>query len=85
MGRNYSNSPIFSPICAYFNGKHCLLSRHDNFDYNSTDFSQIIAKQTRVGWGERPSVCDHLDVKEMSVSNILGALTHKTVFKFNLP
>ena len=28
------------------------------------------------GWGERPSVCDHLDVKEMSVSNILGALTH---------
>ena len=25
------------------------------------------------GLGERPSVCDHLDVKEMSVSNILGA------------
>ena len=22
------------------------------------------------GWGERPSVCDHLDVKEMSVTHI---------------
>ena len=25
-------------------GKHCLLTRHDYFDYNSTDFSQIIEK-----------------------------------------
>ena len=53
-------------------GKHCLLSRHDYFDYNSTDFSQIIEK-IGCGWGERPSDCDHLDAKEMSVSNILGA------------
>ena len=33
-------------------------------------------KKIGCGRGERPSVCDHLDVKEMSVSNILGALTH---------
>ena len=25
-------------------GKHCLISRHDYFDYNITDFSQIIEK-----------------------------------------
>ena len=35
-----------------------------------------LLKKLRCGRGERPSVCDHLDVKEMSVSNILGALTH---------
>ena len=35
-----------------------------------------ILKKIKCGWGERPSVCDHLDLKEMSVSNILGALTH---------
>ena len=35
-----------------------------------------ILKKIGCGWGERPSVSDHLDVKEMSVSNILGALTH---------
>ena len=35
-----------------------------------------ILKKLGCGWGERPSVCDHLDVKEMSVSNILGTLTH---------
>ena len=35
-----------------------------------------LLKNSGVVWGERPSVCDHLDVKEMSVSNILGALTH---------
>ena len=33
-------------------------------------------KKLGSGRGEWPSVCDHLDVKEMSVSNILGALTH---------
>ena len=80
-GRNFTNSPIFSPVCAYFEGKHCLLSRHDYFDYNSSDFSQNIEKK-KLGWD---GVCDHLDVKEMSVSNILGALTHKTVFKFHIP
>ena len=37
---------------------------------------QIIEKKLGCGWGEQPSVCDHLDVKEMRVSNILGALTH---------
>ena len=76
MGRIYSNSPIFHQSALILKGKHCLLSRHDYFDYNSTDFSQIIEKKLGCGWGERPSVCDHLDVKEMSVSNILGALTH---------
>ena len=35
-----------------------------------------LLKKSDVGGGKRPSVCDHLDVKEMSVSNILGALTH---------
>ena len=35
-----------------------------------------LLKKIGCGWGERPSDCDHLDVKEMSVSNILGALTH---------
>ena len=33
-------------------------------------------KKIGCGWGEQPSVCDHLNLKEMSVSNILGALTH---------
>ena len=46
---------------------------------------KLLKKKLWWGWGERPSVCDHLDVKEMSVSNILGALTHKTVFKFHIP
>ena len=35
-----------------------------------------LLKKIGCGLGERPSVCDHLDVKEMSVTNILGALTH---------
>ena len=35
-----------------------------------------LLKKLGCGWGEQPSVCDHLDVKEMSVSNILGAFTH---------
>ena len=48
---------------------HCLMSLLDDFDYNSSDFSQIIEK-LGCGWGERPSVCDHLDV----TSNVLGAL-----------
>ena len=39
-------------------------------------FHKILKKKIGCGWGERPSVCDHLDVKEMSVFNILGALTH---------
>ena len=30
-------------------GKHCLLSRRDYFDYNSTVFSQIIEKKSGVG------------------------------------
>ena len=37
---------------------------------------KLLKKKIGCGWGERPSVCDHLDVKEMSVSNILGASTH---------
>ena len=35
-----------------------------------------LLKKIGCGWCERSSVCDHLDVKEMSVTNILGALTH---------
>ena len=35
-----------------------------------------LLKKIGCGWGERLPVCDHLDVKEMSVSNILRALTH---------
>ena len=51
MGRNYSNSPIFLQSALISKGKHCLLSRHDYFDYNSTDFSQIIGKKNLVGVG----------------------------------
>ena len=57
-------------------GKHCLLSHHDYFDHNCTDFSQIIEEKSGLGGVNGQSVCDHLDVKEMSVSNILGAFTH---------
>ena len=35
-----------------------------------------LLKKLVCGWGEQPSVFYHLDVKEMSVSNISGALTH---------
>ena len=35
-----------------------------------------LLKKLGCGCGEQPSVCDHLDVKEMTDSNILGALTH---------
>ena len=36
-------------------------------------FHNLLKKNLGCGWGERPSVCDYLDVKEM---NVLGALTH---------
>ena len=42
---------------------------HDDFDYNSSDFHKLL-KKLGCGWGERPSVCDHLDV----ISNVLEAL-----------
>ena len=45
------------------------------FYFNAPIFYKLL-KKLGCGWGERPSVCDHLDVKEMSFSNILGALTH---------
>ena len=64
----------FLSVCAYFEGKHCLWSLHDDFDYNSRYFSQVIKKNGR-GLGEQPSVCGHLDGKDVSVSNVLGALT----------
>ena len=71
----YSNSSSFFYQSALISKeKHCLLSLHDDFGYNSSYFSQNIQK-IGCGWGEQPSVCDHLDVKDMSVSNILGALT----------
>ena len=47
---------VFIQILRFFHqssliskGKHCLLSRHDFFDYNSTDFSQILEKKSGVG------------------------------------
>ena len=46
---------------------HCHLSLHDDFDYNSADFSQIIEKKNSSVGGVN---VDHLDV----ISNILGAL-----------
>ena len=78
MGRIYSILRFFHQSALISKGKHCLLSRHDYFDYNSTDFSQINEKKNSGvgGVNGHASVCDHLDVKEMSVSNILGALTH---------
>ena len=45
----FSNSPIFHQSAFISKGKHCLLSRHDYFDYNSTDFSQFIEKTPSVG------------------------------------
>ena len=81
-GKMIEKRAVFNQILRFFHqytlmskGKHRLLSCHDYFDYNSTDFSQIIEK-LGCGWGEQPSVFYHLDVKEMSVSNISGALTH---------
>ena len=81
-GKMMKNGPYLIKFSDFFHqytliskGKHRLLSCHDYFDYNSTDFSQIIEK-LGCGWGEQPSVFYHLDVKEMSVSNISGALTH---------
>ena len=50
--------------------------RRENIVFCPAAIILIILKKIGCGWGERPSVCDHLDVKEMSVSNILGALTH---------
>ena len=77
MGRIYSNSLIFFTRLRLFQRENIVFfPRHDYLDYNSTDFSQIIEKKLGYGWGEQPLVCDPLDVKEMSVSNILGALTH---------
>ena len=37
-------------------------------------FHKLLKKIGR-GLGEQPSVCGHLDVKDVSVSNVLGALT----------
>ena len=34
-----------------------------------------LLKNLGCGWDEWPLVCDHLDVKGMSVSNVLGAFT----------
>ena len=70
MGRIYSNSPIFSPVCAYFEGKTLSFVPI----IIAPIFHNLLKKNS--GVGERPSVCDYLDVKEMNVSNILGALTH---------
>ena len=43
-------SDISSPESALISkGKHCLLSRHDYFDLNSTDFHKILKKNSRVG------------------------------------
>ena len=62
----------------------CLFRRENIVVCPATIILIIIApifhkllKKIGCGWGERPSVCYHLDVKEMSVSYIFGALTHK--------
>ena len=80
-GKMMKNGPYLIKFSDFFTStrlfqkENIFLSCHDYFDYNSTDFSQIIEK-LGCGWGEQPSVFYHLDVKEMSVSNISGALTH---------
>ena len=54
-GKMMKNGPYLIKFSEFFHqytliskGKHCLLSRHDYFDYNSTDFSQIIEKNSGV-------------------------------------
>ena len=50
-GKMMKNGPYLFKFSDFFyqsalvlKGEHCLLSRHDYFDYNSTDFSQILKK-----------------------------------------
>ena len=50
-GKMMKNGPYLFKFTDFFislhlfaKGKHCLLSPHDYYDYNSTDFSQIIEK-----------------------------------------
>ena len=76
------NGPYLFKFSDFFNSLR--LFRKENIVYCPAMIILIIIapifhkllKKLGCGWGERPSVCDHLDVKEMSVSNILGALTH---------
>ena len=37
-------SPIFHQSALISKEKHCVLTYHDYFDYNTADFSQIIEK-----------------------------------------
>ena len=76
MGRIYSNSPISSSVCAYFERENIVFCPTTIILIIIAPIFHKLLKKIGCGWGERPSVSDHLDVKEMSVSNILGALTH---------
>ena len=53
---NYEKLAVFIQILRFLHQSaliskenHCLLSLHDGFDYNSSDFSQIIEKNSGVG------------------------------------
>ena len=41
---------FFHQSALFLKKKQCLLSRHDYFDYSSTDFSLILKKKLGVGW-----------------------------------
>ena len=56
-GENYEKRVVFIQILRFLHQSahiskenHCLLSLHDGFDYNSSDFSQIIEKKLGCGW-----------------------------------
>ena len=42
-------SNFFHQTALILKGKHCLLSCHDDFLYQSIDFSQILEKKSGVG------------------------------------
>ena len=81
-GKMMKNGPYLFKFSDFFNSLR--LFRKENIVYCPATIILIIIapifhkllKKTRVWVGWMAIVCDHLDVKEMSVSNILGALTH---------
>ena len=66
---SFKFSDFFTSLCL-IRRKNIVFCPTTINNYNFTDYSQIIEK-LGCGWGERLSVCDHLDV----ISNVLGALT----------
>ena len=77
MGCIYSNSPKFFTSLRLFRRENIVFCPTRIILIKIAPIFHKLLKKLRHGWGEPPSVCDHLDLKEMSVSNILGALTHK--------